>query len=101
MTFKLLETKVNVKDCISCKCICFLIVGCSNFKCCRCIVHMIWRVLGNISCGLDAKVKLCICIVNASPQKPLDIATFCVTLIPRSRSEIKAGICDGVPSTAV
>ena len=26
---------------------------------------------------------------------------FCVTLTPRSRSEIKAGICYGVPSTAV
>ena len=30
---------------------------------------------GNISCDLDAKVKECIFIVNASPPKPLEIAT--------------------------
>ena len=55
-------------------------------------------------------------LVNAFSPKPLDITTsnycichmmkrkraiFCVTLTPRSRSDIKAGICDGVPLTVV
>ena len=49
-------------------------VGHSSFKLCRCIAHMMLRVLGQFSCNLDSKVK-----VNGK----------------------KAGICDGVPSTAV
>ena len=77
------------------------------------------EVLGNILCDLYAKVKgeIMYFVANASPPVPLDIATsnfagayvtysrgyweiFCVTLTPRSKTEIKAGICDGVPSTA-
>ena len=39
-----------------------------------------WRVLGNISCDLDLEVKakdqIMYFLVNASPSKPLDIATI-------------------------
>ena len=38
---------------------------------CRCISHMMWRVL------CDPKVKIrCFFLVNASPPKLLDIADF-------------------------
>ena len=41
-----------------CKCISSLTFGCSNFKLCRCIGHMMKRVLGTILCDLDPKVKV-------------------------------------------
>ena len=34
----------------------------SNIKLCRCIGHMMSRVLGNILCDLDTKVKVKLCI---------------------------------------
>ena len=42
------------------------------------------------------KGEIMYCLVNASPSKPLDVATsnFAVALV-----RLKAGICDGVPST--
>ena len=52
--------------------------GRSSFKLCtcRCIAHIMEKVLGNISCELDLKVKvteqILYFLVNASPQ-PLDV----------------------------
>ena len=58
---------------LPCKRIFSLTVEFSNFKFCRCMGHMVCRVLGNILCNLDPKVKV---------------------------KGKKAGICDCVPSTA-
>ena len=41
----------------------------SNFKLCSCIGHMKQRVLSNILCDLDPKVKEGI-FLNTSPPKP-------------------------------
>ena len=59
-----------------CKCIFSLTGGCSNFKLCRCIGHIIKRVLCNVFNDLDPKVKgqIMYFLVNASPKR-LDIAT--------------------------
>ena len=57
----------------SCKCISSLTVGHINFKLCRYISVMMWRVLGSILCNLDPKVK----VKGKEPR-----------------------ICDGAPSTA-
>ena len=63
----------------SCKCISSLTIRHSNFKLKSCIGHMIKRVLGNISCDLDPKVKvkgqIIYFLVNVSPPKPLEVAT--------------------------
>ena len=56
-----------------CKCSLSLTIGHSNFKLYRCIGHIMLKVLSNILCDLDPKVK-----------------AICQ----------KAGICDGVPSTS-
>ena len=42
----------------SCKCIFSLTVGCSNIKLCWYKDHMMSRVLSNILCDLDPKVKV-------------------------------------------
>ena len=38
---------------------------------------MMWRLLGNILCDLDSKVKgqIMYFLVNVSPPEPLDVAT--------------------------
>ena len=56
-----------------CKCFFSLTIGLSNFKLYRCIGHIRLKVLSNILCDLDPKVK----VIGQ-----------------------KAGICDGVPSTS-
>ena len=53
----------------------------SNFKLCSWIGHMIMmRVLGNILCDLDPKVKvkdqILNFLVNASPPKAFDVVTL-------------------------
>ena len=60
------------KNIFSFKCI-SLTICCSHFKLTRSMGHTMGRVLGNILCNHDPKVKV--------------------------KSE-KVGICDGVPSTA-
>ena len=54
-------------------------VGRRNLKLCRCIDHMMKRVLGDISCDLDPKVmvkgQIMYFLINASPHKLLEIAT--------------------------
>ena len=59
---------------VSSKCICSLSVGHNNFKLCRCIGHMMYRVLGIfyvilILCQRSDNVLF----VIASPPKLLDI----------------------------
>ena len=63
-----LEKRSRSNNVFSCKCIFFLTMGCSNFKLCWSIGHMMSRVLGNILCDLDpldlgVKAKLCIFLV--------------------------------------
>ena len=53
-----LDPKVKVIYFFSCKCISSLTAGHSNFKVCRCIGDMVYRVLGNILCNLGPKVKV-------------------------------------------
>ena len=47
------DPKSRSNNIFSCKSIFSLTVGCSDIKLCWCIGHMLWRVLGNISCDLD------------------------------------------------
>ena len=68
-----LTTRSRSYNAFSCKCISSLTIGHINFKLHRCIGHIILKVLSYILYGLDPKVK----VIGK-----------------------KAGICDGVPSTA-
>ena len=49
--------------------------GSSNFKFCLCICHMMSRVLGDVLCDLEPKVKvkgqIMYFLVNESPHKLL------------------------------
>ena len=47
-------------------------VGRSSFRLCRCIRHVMHKILGNISCDLG---QIIYCLVNASSSKPLDVPT--------------------------
>ena len=75
--FVRLSVRPSVCRSVSCKCISSKTVGRSNLKIRRCMDRMIQRVLGNVSCDIDPKVKgqIMFFLAIASPSKPLDVAT--------------------------